>query len=52
MQNVTIYKVNNLSYAGKRNVEAGELEEKHKKRLEELADEHKEGFEKSEMSES
>ena len=36
MHNVTIYKVNNLSYVGKRNVEAEELEAKHLERLEKL----------------
>nr|CAH0099339.1 unnamed protein product [Daphnia galeata] len=36
MHNVTIYKVNNLSYVGKRNVEAEELESKHLERLEKL----------------
>jgi hypothetical protein len=53
MQNVTFYRMKNLSYEGKRNVDAGELEEKHKQRLEALAlaEKHKEGFEELEKSE-
>jgi hypothetical protein len=42
MQNVTIYKLNNLSYVGKQNVEAEQLETKHKERLGELEEKHKE----------
>ncbi|KAI9549851.1 hypothetical protein GHT06_001558 [Daphnia sinensis] len=36
MQNVTIYRMNNLSYEGKRTVDSVELAEKHQQKIDEL----------------
>lgn len=36
MQNVTIYRLNNLSYEGKRTIDSEELAEKHQQKIYEL----------------
>lgn len=36
MQNVTIYRLNNLSYEGKRTIDSEELAEKHQQKIAEL----------------
>ncbi len=36
MQNVSVYKLNNLSFEGKKDLSVPELEEKHQQKIEEL----------------
>lgn len=48
MQNVTIYKMNNLNYEGKRQVDVAELAEKHQQKIDEI----KESMRQDETQES